>query len=436
MNAFAEAGSGDVAGGPATTAAKGTREEQLRQLTQVSRAFTYAASLKDILRLAADQAAEMLDAEKAILMLADENGLLSVRAAYGVAPDVVERFRESFDESLVSRLQGLFGAMAPEGFVGVPLVVQGRVTGLLAVMRPNGVPASPADEWLLSALADQTAAPLEHARLAEEIEDARRLADTARLYEAARIALREAETARADAEAANRAKSEFLAHMSHELRTPLNAIAGYVELLEMGIRGPVTDEQREDFRRIRASQRLLLGLVNNVLNFAKVESGRVDFVMGDVPVDQTLAAIESLIGPQLLAKSLRYEYRRCDPAITAFADREKMEQILVNLLSNAIKFTPTGGSVTLDVVGSDDEVSIGVRDTGRGIPAENLERIFEPFVRMDTGFTRSTEGTGLGLAISRDLARAMHGELTVESRVGEGSCFRLHLPVRRPRGHQ
>ena len=415
------------------------REHRLQQLTQVSRAFTYAASLKDILRLAADQAAEMLDADKAILMLADDEGLLRVRAAYGVAADVVERFRESFDESLVSRLSGLFGGSSPEGFIGVPLVVQGRVTGLLAVMRPKEKPVSAAEEWLLSALADQTAAPLEHARLVEEIESARRVADTARLYEAARRALLEAEAARFDAErarteaeAANRAKSDFLAHMSHELRTPLNAIAGYVELLELGIRGPITDEQREDLRRIRASQRLLLGLVNDVLNFAKLEMGRIDLTMTDVPVDETLAALEPVVAPQLQAKSLHYEYRPCEAGLTAFADRGKVEQVVLNLLSNAIKFTPAGGRITVDCHATEAWVAIGVRDSGRGIPPESQERIFEPFVRMDSGLARSTEGTGLGLAISRDLARAMDGGLTVESRVGEGAYFRLHLLRRRP----
>ena len=427
------AGSGDLEG-QTMTGTEG-REERLRQLTQVSRAFTYAASLKDILRLAADQAAEMLQADKAILMLADPDGLLRVRAAYGVPSEVVERFRESFDESLVSRLQGLFGAMSPEGFLGVPLVVQGHVTGLLAVVRPAGVPASEGDEWLLSALADQTAAPLEHARLAEEIEEARRVADTARLYEAAKVALGEAEVARLDAEhareeaeAANRAKSDFLAHMSHELRTPLNAIAGYVELIEMGLRGPVTEEQQEDLRRIRASQRLLLGLVNNVLNFAKLEIGRVNFDLTDVPVNETLSGLEQLIAPQLLAKSMRYEYQRCDPNLTVRADQEKVQQIVLNLLSNAIKFTPAGGAVTIACREAEDHVLIEVGDTGRGIPPDKLERIFEPFVRVDTGFARATEGTGLGLAISRDLARAMNGELTVTSSVGAGSCFMLRLP--------
>jgi signal transduction histidine kinase len=282
-----------------------SRNERAHQLTQVSRAFTYASSLKDILHLATDQAAEMLGAEKAILMLTDDEGLLRVRAAYGVSPDVVERFRESFDESLITRLTGLLGAGSPDGFIGVPLVVGGKVTGLLAVVRPHrdgtDFDGSADDEWLLSALADQTAAPVENAQLLEALDRARLMTENARLYEAERAARKEAELARTEAENANRAKSEFLANMSHELRTPLNAIAGYVELLAMEIRGPITPTQREDLARIKVSQRLLLRLVNDVLNFAKLESGHVSVMMKDISVRDDLSSIEPLVLPQLMS---------------------------------------------------------------------------------------------------------------------------------------
>ena len=408
-------------------------QDRLKQLTNLSRGFTYAASLSEILRYAAEQAADLLDAEKAILMLADDEGLLRVHASFGVSDDVVTRFRASFDESLISRLKGLFGTS--EGFLGVPLVVQGRVIGLLAVMRKSTDDITADDEWLLSALADQMAAPLENAQLAAKIQHAALLVENARLYESERAARRDAEVARAEAdrrrteaEDANRAKSEFIANMSHELRTPLNAIAGYVELLELGLRGPVTEAQRDDLRRIHQNQRLLLGFINDVLNFAKLESGHVEFEMSNVPVHESLAAMEGLIMPQLLARSFQYEYVPVDPSVTVFADPEKMQQIVLNLLANAIKYTATGGTIRLSSAEDGDVVLITVRDSGRGIPAGKLERIFEPFVRIDTGYSRRTEGTGLGLAISRDLARAMRGDLTVESVLGQGSVFTLKLP--------
>jgi signal transduction histidine kinase len=411
------------------------REERLQRLTSLSRAFTYASSLSEILRYAAEQAADLLMAEKAILMLADDEGLLRVHASFGVSDDLVARFRASFDESLASRLTGLFGT--GEGFLGVPLVTQGRVIGLLAVMRREDVAMSDDDEWLLSALADQMAAPLENAQLAAKIQHAALLVENARLYEAERMARREAEEARTEAErrrqeaeAANRAKSEFIANMSHELRTPLNAIDGYVQLLEMGLRGNVTELQRDDLQRIGQNQRMLLALINDVLNFAKLEAGHVEFEMSIVPLHESLGSIEALVMPQLLARSLRYIYRPVEPSLVAYADREKVQQIVLNLLTNAIKYTALGGEVELSATRERDTVLIHVRDTGRGVAAAKLDDIFEPFVRVDTGYSRATEGTGLGLAISRDLARAMGGDLTVVSELGKGSTFTLHLPTR------
>jgi signal transduction histidine kinase len=411
------------------------REERLKRLTHLSRGFTYAASASEILRSAAEQAAVLLEAEKAILLLVDTEGLLRVQASFGVSDDVISRFRASFDESLASRLQGLLGSA--EGFLGVPLVAKGRVTGLLAVMRKPGVEHRDDDEWLLSALADQMAAPLENAQLAAKLQHAALLVENARLYEGEREARREAqlaraeaEAARAEAEAANHAKSQFIAGMSHELRTPLNAIAGYVELFEMGVRGAVTDAQREDLRRIRQNQRVVIDLINDILNFAKLEGGHVRFEMGNVPVHETLIAMEALVMPQLISRALRYAYTPTDPRLTVWADREKLQQIVVNLLANAVKYTAAHGEIALSVTEMADAVLIHVRDSGRGIAAAQLEQIFVPFVRADTA--RATEGTGLGLAISRNLARTMRGELTAESALGKGSTFTLRLPKRAP----
>jgi signal transduction histidine kinase len=253
-------------------------------------------------------------------------------------------------------------------------------------------------------------------------------ADNVRLYEAECTARLVADRARADAEAANRAKSEFLANMSHELRTPLNAIAGYVELLDMGLRGPVTEAQHEDLKRIRTSQRLLLRLVEDVLDVAKLETGRITLDLSDVTLHDVLSGAEALVFPQLFAKTLAYEYRPSNPTLKVRADRERLQQVVLNVLTNAIKFTAVGGRIALHVDATERAVHIHVADTGRGIPADKLDEIFEPFVRVENSFTRSTEGTGLGLAISRSLSRAMGGDLVVESTLGKGSTFTLMLP--------
>jgi PAS domain S-box-containing protein len=239
--------------------------------------------------------------------------------------------------------------------------------------------------------------------------------------------LADAQSARREAETANRAKAEFLATMSHELRTPLNAIGGYAELMEMGIRGPVTPQQIEDLRRIQASQLHLLGLVNEVLNYARIETGTVRYDVEDVPLAAVIASVEPLVAPQLAARGLAYS-TACDPTPVARADREKMRQVLLNLLSNAVKFTEPGGRVEVSCATRGDVVDVVVRDTGVGIEAEELERVFEPFVQVNATLTRTHEGTGLGLAISRDLARGMGGDLTVQSTPGVGSAFTLTLP--------
>ena len=240
--------------------------------------------------------------------------------------------------------------------------------------------------------------------------------------------LGEAERSKADAEIANQSKSEFLAVMSHELRTPLNAIGGYAELIEIGVHGPVTPEQRESLRRIQKSQRHLLGLVNGVLNYARVESGNVEYQLIDVPMDELLATCEALIAPQALARRLTLRFDGCASDVTARADAQKLQQVTLNLLSNAVKFTEPGGSVFLSCIVGDGVVFVSVRDTGHGILAEHLRRIFDPFVQVDARLTRTQEGVGLGLAISRDLARGMGGDLTVESEIGVGSTFTLTLP--------
>jgi signal transduction histidine kinase len=297
----------------------------------------------------------------------------------------------------------------------------------------------------------------------------RALAEQARLRALAEAEHQAARAARAEAEASNQAKAQFLATMSHELRTPLNAIGGYAELLDLGLYGPVTATQRETLARVQRAQRHLLGLINGVLNYAKLGAGAVRYATEAVSLDEVLAACEVLVEPQARAKGLILTLapRRAAPATTvqpapgtpavapagapavaARADGEKVRQVVLNLLTNAVKFTARGGRVTMAAGvahadrGAPAAVGAGaihpaaggtawvrVADTGRGIAPDQLECVFEPFVQVDARLTRTEQGTGLGLAISRDLARGMGGDLTAESTLGVGSTFTLTLPA-------
>lgn len=245
--------------------------------------------------------------------------------------------------------------------------------------------------------------------------------DSARLHS-------EALTLKTAAEAANRAKSAFLGTMSHELRTPLNAIGGYVDLIALGARGPVTDAQHIDLERIRTNLHHLVGLITDILNLVHLGSGRAQYDTTDVSVHPLLTTAVAMVEPLMLEKSITCEVIACEPAVAARADRERVAQILVNLLSNAIKFTAPGGKITLDCTVTQETIRIQVADTGIGIPADKLEAIFEPFVQVREGLAGRDAGVGLGLAISRDLAHGMHGTLTAESEVGQGSRFALTLP--------
>jgi PAS domain S-box-containing protein len=326
----------------------------------------------------------------------------------------------SLDQFLPDRFRAVHADhMRRFGETGVTTRSMHRASGPLQALRSDG-----------------TEFPVE-ATISQAVVGGRRLftvvlrdvTERVRVEEERNRAVQQAQAARTVAEEANRAKSGFLAAMSHELRTPLNAIAGYVDLLELGIHGPITDAQSAALERVRRNQRLLLLLINDVLNFAKIEAGHTDLEIHDVAVAQMLVGLDSLIEPQVHAAELTYICEPANPALRIRGDRERIEQILLNLLTNAVKFTAAGGSVAVTCGADARWVYIRVRDTGRGVPTDMLEKIFDPFVQVDRHMhQRSQQGVGLGLAISRELARQMGGELSVTSTLGGGSTFTVKLP--------
>jgi len=242
-----------------------------------------------------------------------------------------------------------------------------------------------------------------------------------------------AEEARVGAEAANRAKSEFLATMSHEIRTPINAILGYTDLMQIGVSGPLTETQREQLERIRMSGRHLTGLVDEVLDLASIEAGRLRVTPEEADAGQALQAAAAVMRPEADRGNVALEVHL--PARNALryrGDIRRVQQVLINLLANAVKFTPTGGQVRVEASAAGSAtgrwVEFHVYDNGPGIPATKAEEIFQPFVQGDSGLKRAHGGVGLGLAISRKLARLMEGEVELRNDREAGAHFVLRLP--------
>ena len=321
---------------------------------------------------------------------------------------------------------GMLLALNPRSYICVPLAARGTMFGAISlVMSDSGRRYGMADVDVAVELARRAAIAI----------------DNARLYAAEHRARKAAEAAEAAATEANRAKSDFLATMSHEIRTPINAIIGYAQLMDLGLYGNPTEEQRQQLTRIGTSAQHLLGLVNEVLDLAKVESGTLHVERESVLAAQTVDSALALIRPQATAKRISLpELSDGDPHATYFGDEHRVRQVIANLLANAVKFTNVGGRVSVrcqlvravpaevTIEGGGPAVAIRVEDTGGGIPAEQLDRIFEPFTQAESGYTREKTGAGLGLSISRRLARLMGGDVTVESSIGVGSVFTLWLP--------
>jgi PAS domain S-box-containing protein len=416
--------------------------ERITRLQAVTAALSAPLTPAEIARVIVEHAVGMLRGQAGAMAVVDEaSGELILLDALGYPPETVARFRRltrdaAFPLADVVRtgepivltsaaeraaryphLADLRRANGAGAVAAIPLALDGRRLGAIGINFPEGVRLEDADRQVLLAMGQQCAQALERARL----RDAER-------------------AARAAAEAANVSKSQFLANMSHELRTPLNAIAGHVQLVEMEIHGPVTDAQREALGRVQRAQEHLLGLITDILNYAQLEAGRVRYELRELVLADMLREVTELVAPLAAARPLTYEVGLPDPTLRVRADPEKLRQVLLNLLSNAIKFTAPGGLVAVDVISRDAEpeeperggprrIFVRVSDTGVGIPADKLEAVFEPFIQVESGFTRATGGTGLGLAISRDLARGMGGDIRARSQTGVGSTFTLTLPV-------
>ena len=404
-------------------------EERTAALQATTAALASALTLDRITNIIVSEGRAIVGALAGSVAMIKDDGLLHIIGSAGYSPEIIQKFEHfSLDDDLPfseavrtgkpvilatsaerqRRYPHLAEARRGSGgdaIAAIPMTIDSQVLGGLGFTFPVGHDIANEDVEFMITLAQQCAQAIERARLYEAEKKARGLA-----------------------EEANRAKTEFLTTMSHELRTPLNAIGGYADLIHAGIRGPVTEQQKVDLDRIKRSQRHLLSLINDVLNFAKLQAGMVHVRDVEFDLDAVASEAEALVAPQILERNLSYRFISPSTECHARGDPEKVEQILLNLLSNAIKFTEPGGEVTLSLENEPAFVAVRVTDTGTGIASDKLESVFEPFVQLNrTMSTPNNIGTGLGLAISRDLARAMGGDITLTSEPNAGSIFILRL---------
>ena len=418
-------------------------------LLELSSTLAEAHDASDIAYLTCDFVRRASDAPFAMLGRRDPDAeRFTIAATSGMSETQVAlieaALRQTDRPSLRELLAGGLAVRESEGTIGegmgigtaigAPIVADGRTIGFLAIAAPTGE-AVRLDDWqeLLVAFAAVTATALSRAEAVAQLAAQRDI-----LASEVELRTRDLQTALDELRLASDAKTEFLGNVSHELRTPLTAILGFAEILSSGLDGRLTTDQARDVETIQASSRHLLELIDDLIDIASIESGRMRLVVRPVVVEDVIRDAVATIRPLAGEKgiSLAVAAPATDAAggpLRVAADRARLREILLNLLSNAVKFTPSGGAVEVRLTvepglapGIGANAVIGVRDSGQGIAVGDLERIFEKFVRIAGP---GTPGTGLGLPISRELARLHGGDLTVESTPGFGSTFTVRIPL-------
>lgn len=398
-----------------------------------------AAPMHDALEALVLLIEQQLPGMRASVLLLDED---RVTLRHGAAPHLPEEYRRQIDGARIGPAAGSCGTAA---YRAEQVIVRDITTDALwadyrDLATPHGLracwstPIRDGADGVLGTFAMYYDEPREPGSNEQSLIRSATMLGCNIIVRARSAAwLRESEAlaraARAEAQHANRMKSNFLAMMSHELRTPLNAIGGYARLMLDGIPSKPSEGHERYLTRIVKAQEHLLGLIESVLLHAKLESGRMTYRFENVRVGELLDVVESLSRPLVVAKGQTYDCSGCDAKLVIRADRQKLSQIMLNLVSNAVKFTAAGGAIAVrTATPAPGRTLIGVRDTGVGMTAEQVATVFEPFVQFDQTLTRQEHGTGLGMPISRDLARGMGGDLTVESQPGVGSEFLVTLP--------
>jgi sigma-B regulation protein RsbU (phosphoserine phosphatase) len=368
------------------------RAVQLRKLTEVSRALTYTVSLDDVLRLTVEQAVELLHGGRAVLMLTNDDGLLTVRSSWGIDAARCDTFREPLRETMIDRLRGLLTDDAREQFTAVPLVVNGQVTGLLAVAHGHN-PSDEEQEWLLSALADQAAIALEKTRLDET------------------GAFRE----------------RLMGIVGHDLRTPLQAITVASALM---LRDDALGERHRVLaRRVANSAARMTDIIDQVLDFTRSRlGGGISVTREEVDLDGVCRRVIDELELVYPGRSIVLD---AGPGIRGEWDPDKLAQALSNIVGNALRHGSVAAAITVSTSTAAGDVVVNVHNWGTPIPEALIPQLFDPFRRGTSAVNGGSAGAGLGLGlfIAQQIIRAHDGRIAVSSSESEGTTVSIRLPL-------
>jgi signal transduction histidine kinase len=382
-----------------------------------------------VLQTVVETAARLCHAHMAGVFQLQPDGAFHWKAGYGLDPQYEKHERSTphyaGEDTLVGRValrnapvavvdamddpaygpKDVAGIGSVHSMLGVPMMRDGKLSGVMCLARDRVEAFSPKQVELVTVFADQAVIAIENVRLITEIQDKSR-----------------------QLEIASQHKSQFLANMSHELRTPLNAILGYTEMMVDGLYGEVPEKAQTVLERVQSNGKHLLGLINDVLDLAKIEAGQLTLAVEDYSMADMVSTVMS--ATESLARNKKLGLEQAVPAglPRGTADARRLTQVLLNLVGNAIKFTDQG-KVVISAARAGENFEISVIDTGPGIAPADQAKIFEEFQQVDNTSTRKKGGTGLGLSISRKIVELHGGRITVESEVGKGSTFKVTLPI-------